>query len=210
MEVNITTINSDMLSGLLGSKLRAKVLGWLFIHSDNRYFVRQLSNLLQEDSTNLSRELTRLEKMGLLVLTPSGKQKYYQANSQNPAFSELRKLIERMVEIRNRQCQSGDKLIDGRFNLSSTQLESFCRRNNIKKLSLFGSVLRDDFRPESDIDILVEFEAGHVPGFAIIGMEKEFSGLLKRKVDMRTPADLSRYFRDEVVRDARVKYEHTR
>ena len=83
-----------------------------------------------------------------------------------------------------------------------------CRRNHIRKLSLFGSVLRDDFGPESDIDVLVEFEAGHVPGFfRLFDMEEELSSLLGgRKVDLRTPEDLSRYFRDEVLAQSWVQY----
>jgi predicted nucleotidyltransferase len=99
--------------------------------------------------------------------------------------------------------------LDRRFNISERQLTLFCRQHHIRKLSLFGSVLREDFHYDSDIDILVEFESGHVPGFAIITMENELSKILGRKVDIRTPADLSRYFRAKVVKEAKVKYEHT-
>ena len=92
--------------------------------------------------------------------------------------------------------------------LDKEKIARFCRRNHIRKLSLFGSVLRDDFRSESDIDVLVEFEAGHVPGFfRLFDMEEELSSLLEgRKVDLRTPEDLSRYFRDEVLAQSRVQY----
>ena len=92
--------------------------------------------------------------------------------------------------------------------LDKEKTTDFCRRNHIRKLSLFGSVLRDDFGPESDIDVLVEFEAGHVPGFfRLFDMEEELSSLLGgRKVDLRTPEDLSRYFRDEVLAQSRVQY----
>ncbi len=88
------------------------------------------------------------------------------------------------------------------------EIASFCRRNHVSKLSLFGSVLRDDFRPTSDVDVLVEFEPGHVPGlFGLARMERELSALLRgRKVDLRTPQDLSRYFRDEVMATAEVQY----
>lgn len=88
------------------------------------------------------------------------------------------------------------------------KIEEFCRRNHIRRLSLFGSVLREDFGPESDIDVLVEFEKGHVPGFfRLFDMEEELSTILGgRKVDMRTPEDLSRYFRDEVTSSAEVQY----
>ena len=92
--------------------------------------------------------------------------------------------------------------------LDKEKIADFCRRNHIRKLSLFGSVLRDDFGPESDIDVLVEFEAGHAPGFfRLFDMEEELSSLLGgRKVDLRTPEDLSRYFRDEVLAQSWVQY----
>jgi hypothetical protein len=88
------------------------------------------------------------------------------------------------------------------------RIAEFCQRNHIHKLSLFGSVLREDFRTDSDIDILVEFEPGHVPGFfRLFDMEEELSSILYgRKVDLRTPQDLSRYFRDEVIANAEVQY----
>ena len=88
------------------------------------------------------------------------------------------------------------------------ELASYCRRHHIHKLAFFGSVLRADFRPDSDVDVLVEFEPGHTPGlFGLARMERELSGLLGgRKADMRTPQELSRYFRDEVLAIAEVQY----
>ena len=86
-------------------------------------------------------------------------------------------------------------------------LADFCRRNHIRRLSLFGSQLKGTARPDSDIDLLVEFEPAHIPGLlGIAGMEIELSELVGRKVDLRTAGDLSRYFRDEVVRHAEVQY----
>lgn len=87
-------------------------------------------------------------------------------------------------------------------------IAEFCRRHNIRKLALFGSVLRDDFGPDSDVDVLVEFEEGHVPGFICLArIQREFSALIGgRSVDMRTLEDLSRYFRDQVDRTAEVQY----
>lgn len=91
--------------------------------------------------------------------------------------------------------------------IDNEALADFCRRNHIRRLSLFGSVLREDFRPDSDIDVLVEFEPGHSIGLIkMAGMEIELSRLFGRKVDLRTPQDLSRYFRDEVVSSAEVQY----
>ncbi|MCT7950738.1 nucleotidyltransferase family protein [Ancylothrix sp. C2] len=89
------------------------------------------------------------------------------------------------------------------------EIAQFCRRHYIRKLSLFGSVLRDDFTAESDIDFLVEFEAGKTPGyFKIVSMEMELSELLEgRKIDLRTPNELSVYFRDRVMAEAVVQYD---
>ena len=88
------------------------------------------------------------------------------------------------------------------------KITEFCKRNHICRLSFFGSVLRDDFRPDSDIDVLVRFEPGYPVGLIrMAAMEIELSEILGRRVDLRTPADLSRYFRDEVVASAKVIYK---
>jgi uncharacterized protein len=87
------------------------------------------------------------------------------------------------------------------------QLASFCQRHHILKLALFGSVLRSDFTDESDVDWLVEFERGQVPGYIrLAGMEDELSEMIGRKADLRTPNELSRYFRQEVLESAVVQY----
>ncbi len=87
-------------------------------------------------------------------------------------------------------------------------VSEFCRRHHICRLALFGSALHGGFGPESDIDLLVEFESGHTPGlFGMARLERELSAILSgRKVDLRTPEDLSRYFRDEVLLEAEVQY----
>jgi predicted nucleotidyltransferase len=88
------------------------------------------------------------------------------------------------------------------------QIADFCVRHHIRWLAIFGSALRDDFGPESDVDVLVDFLPGQVPGFfGLFEMEEELSGLLAgRKVELRTPEDLSRYFRNRVVANAEVQY----
>ena len=86
------------------------------------------------------------------------------------------------------------------------EIATFCQRNHIRKLAFFGSVLRDDFRDDSDIDVLVEFEPGHVPGFAFFGLQDELGRLLGRKIDLHTPASLSDYFRDRILREAEPAY----
>jgi len=85
-------------------------------------------------------------------------------------------------------------------------ITEFCRRHHIRKLAVFGSALHGDARPDSDLDVLVEFEPGHVPGLAFFAMEQELSELLGRKVDLNTPQFLSPYFRDRVIQEAEVQY----
>jgi len=92
------------------------------------------------------------------------------------------------------------------FQRNRKKIADFCRRNHIRRLSLFGSALRDDFGPESDIDILVEFDPGRVPGLGFFRMENELADLLGRKVDLHTLDFLSRYFRDQVSEEAEVQY----
>ncbi|HUG91358.1 MAG TPA: nucleotidyltransferase family protein [Planctomycetaceae bacterium] len=86
------------------------------------------------------------------------------------------------------------------------RIAEFCRRHHIRRLALFGSILRDDFGPQSDVDVLVEFEPGHTPGLSFFGMQDELSEILGRRVDLNTPGFLSRHFRDQVLREAEVQY----
>lgn len=86
------------------------------------------------------------------------------------------------------------------------RIAGFCRRHHIRRLALFGSVLRDGFGPQSDVDVLVEFQPGHVPGLAFFRMEDELSEILARKVDLNTPGFLSPHFREDVLREAEVHY----
>lgn len=89
------------------------------------------------------------------------------------------------------------------------KLIDFCRQHHIGKLALFGSVLDDDFRPDSDVDVLVEFEPGHTPGLAFFAMQAELSELMGRQVDLNTAQFISPYFREQVVAQAEVLYEQT-
>ena len=87
-------------------------------------------------------------------------------------------------------------------------LPAFCRKNHVKKMGIFGSILTDRFRSDSDVDVLVEFESGKAPGyFGMARLERELSKMLGgRKVDLRTPAELSRYFRNQVLKSAEYVY----
>ena len=94
-------------------------------------------------------------------------------------------------------------------NISKEQIADFCEKNQIRRFAFYGSVLRDDFDPESDIDVLVELEPNHTIGlFEMAQMEIDLPELMGgRRVDLRTPQDLSKYFRDKVIAEAVVQYE---
>jgi len=97
--------------------------------------------------------------------------------------------------------------MSSRISYDRNSLIQFCRKHHIHRLSFFGSVLREDFGPESDVDVLVEFDPNHIPGFLrLAAMERELSEIIGRKVDMRTPEELSKLFRDDVIASAEVQY----
>lgn len=152
-----------MLESLLGSKLRAKVLGWLFTHPDERYFVRQLTTLVEEDSTNVSRELARLEKTGILISTTEGKQKYYQANRQSPLFNELHGLMLKTVGVAD---------------IIKKALEP--RMADIKLAFIFGSVAKRAENRFSDIDLLV---VGDITFGEVVDLISTAEGTLNRELN---------------------------
>src|SRR5262245_25220749 len=96
--------------------------------------------------------------------------------------------------------------LSSRFPLTPALLEEFCKRHAITRLSLFGSALRDDFHPGSDLDILVEFFPGQAPGLQFFSIQDELSALTGRTVDLHTAGSLSRYFRDRILTEAQVQY----
>ncbi len=102
-------------------------------------------------------------------------------------------------------------MVEEKIKYSKEELREFCIRNHIKKLSFFGSVLTDQFTDESDVDILIELDEQAKPGLMnFVRIRRELSDLIGRKVDLRTPLELSGYFRDDVVREARVEYARGR
>lgn len=95
-----------------------------------------------------------------------------------------------------------------RIPIPREKIAEFCRLNYIKNLALFGSVLTDSFTDMSDVDVLVEFDSSHIPGFfGLVDMEDQLTLIVGRKAEIHTPRDLSRYFREEVVQQAYPIYE---
>jgi len=102
--------------------------------------------------------------------------------------------------------KKGDKKSAIQVSFPKEKIAEFCRKYHIQKLAVFGSVLRPDFRTDSDIDVLVEFASDHIPGLSFFAMQDELSAIFGRKVDLNTPQCLSRYFRDKVLQEAEVQY----
>ncbi len=96
--------------------------------------------------------------------------------------------------------------MSARIDIPSSEIAEFCQRNRVRRLALFGSVIRDDFTPQSDVDVLVEFEPGYAAGFVFFQMRRELTAMLGREVDMHTAASLSPYFRQEVLDEAEEVY----
>lgn len=130
--------STSLLEHLLGSRLRAKLLGWLFSHPGERYFVRQLAVVLKEDSTNLSRELARLAELGIVTGSREGPLKYFQVNGENPIFPELRGLVLKTSGL-------GDLVRERLAPLSS----------RIRVAFIFGSFAAGRADAASDVDLLV-------------------------------------------------------
>jgi hypothetical protein len=199
----------------LFSKTRSGLLALLYGHADKEYYINQVMKILDSGSGAVQRELRLMTEAGLVNRTKKGNLVYYRANGKCPIFAELKSLADKGIfssmAVSSNLSGSDERLIkcSPDIGIPHRKIAGFCRRHHIRKLSLFGSVLRDDFGPDSDVDVLVEFLPGHAPGyFRLFDMETELSALLGgRKADIRTSRDLSRYFRDQVVSEARVLYE---
>ena len=95
------------------------------------------------------------------------------------------------------------------LDIPQEEIAAFCRRHHIRRLALFGSVLQGDLGPDSDIDVLVEFDPNHIPGLAFFAMQRELSQILAREVDLNTPQFLSPYFRQQVQDEAAVIFDQS-
>ena len=93
-----------------------------------------------------------------------------------------------------------------KVSVDQERLAEFCRQNGVRRLAVFGSALRDDFGPGSDVDVLIEFEPGRTPGLRFFWIQEELGQLFDRTVDLHTPASLSRYFRSQVLAEAEDQY----
>jgi predicted nucleotidyltransferase len=187
---------------MLFGKTRTAILSLLFGQPERSYYLRQIARLSGSGLGAVQRELGQLREAGIITRLEKGRNVYYQAKTDSPSFESLHGIFafpSHAAALNNSPTLPAP---------TGSALSSFCRKNKIKKLSLFGSALRPDFRPDSDVDILVEFVPGNKPGFlGLQKMENELSELFGgRRIDLRTAEDLSRYFRARVIKEAELQY----
>jgi predicted nucleotidyltransferase len=181
-----------MLDQLLGSRLRAKVLGWLFTHPDERFFVRQLTSLLREDSANVSRELARLETFGIVASRVEGRQKYYQADRRSPIFPDLRGLAVKTTGL-------GDTLRGA--------LAPF--RDRVRAAFLFGSFAEGRETAGSDVDLFVVGDVGAREAASRLGpagrrLGREVNAVIYTPAELRKKAREGHHFVSGVIRGAKL------
>lgn len=177
-----------MLNRLLGSKLRAKLLGWLMMHPEERYFVRQLTVLLGADSTNVSRELTKLAGMDILVFQQQGRQKYYSVNQNHPAFAELRGLVLKTTGLSD--------VVRSALNLLSSK---------IVFAFIFGSFARAEDTADSDVDLLIVGNITLKDVSAALGqtsrqLGREFNPVIYTPAEFRSKVGAKHHFVTEILK----------
>jgi predicted nucleotidyltransferase len=205
-------MSQDRLLEILLGKTRHSILALILGRADDSFYLRQIERITGAGLGAVQRELKLLTEAGIVRREVSGRQVYYRANKESVIYAQLKNLLTSSQEERTTsqiERKPEETRVRAKIKVPKEQLAEFSRRNHIRKLSLFGSVLREDFRPDSDIDVLVEFEEGKTPGFDIISVENELAQIFGRKIDLRTPQDLSQYFREQVVKEAEVQYDAT-
>lgn len=207
-------------SDVLFTKTQRRVLGLLFGNPQRSYYANEVVRFAGTGIGAVQRELARLAAAGLVTVTKRGNQKHYQADRRSTVFAELTGLVNKTVGGDGRALAAreagatygGGKRGSGRsgVDVSYPRLRELCRRYHVKRLSLFGSAARGDLRPDSDIDLMIEFEPGRAPSlWESTDMADDFSALFdKRRVDLVPPSVLRNpYRRKAIERDLKVLYE---
>lgn len=212
----------------LFTKTQRRVLGLLFSHPERSYYVNEIVRYAGAGIGAVQRELERLVSAKLVTVVKRGNRKHYQANRRAPVFAELAGLVRKTLDtgagsssrlgMEVRETAADYRPAKGarrrqHLDVSQAKLRELCRRYHIKKLSLFGSAARGEMGPDSDVDLMVEFEPNRAPSFWEAGdMEAEFSVLFgDRRVDFVPPSVMRNpYRRKAISRDLKVLYEAER
>lgn len=173
-----------MLEEIFGSRVRAKLLSWLFSHADKRYYVRQLETIINEDATHISRELTRLERLGIVISEKTGNAKFFTANSASPIFKEMKGLALRARDIEGHHKEVknglGMKTLEEIKDILKKEKPFLKEKYGVSEIGLFGSFVRGEQKKKSDLDILVGFDRP-IGFFRFLELEE----YLKKRVGVR-------------------------
>jgi predicted nucleotidyltransferase len=195
----------------LFSGTQQEVLGLLFGEPERRFTLGEIVRSARKGTGAVHRELGRLADAGLVSVLETGTRKLYQANRASPVFGELAGLMLKLAgPVRTARSPVAAYDVGRQPAVSRAKLAALCRKYHVRRLGVFGSAARGELTPESDIDLLVEFEAGKAPSFwAEPEMREAFGALFGgRRVDLVPPAVLENpYRRKTILRDLKVLYE---
>lgn len=194
---------SSKLAELLFRDYRRRVLGLLLLHPDRHYHVREIARLTGTVAGTLHKELTRLAEAGVLMKKAVGNQVQYRANTECPVYEELSRMLLKltgqvMAESKGQQTKMSNIVEQYR-----DQILTLARENGVRNVRVFGSMARNEARPDSDLDLLVDIEKGK-SGLALGGFLADVSELVRRKVDVVTEKSLHPRIRDKVLHEARA------
>lgn len=203
------------ISEALFSRTQQKVLGLLFSQPERRFYLSEIVRLAKKGTGAVHRELARLVGAGLVTVAPLGSQKHYQANRASPVFDELEGLIAKLSGaapapvLRSPAAAYAVERPARPFAIPQAKLAALCRKYHVRRLGLFGSAARGELTPDSDVDLLIEFEPGNAPSlWAEPEMREAFGALFGRRVDLVPPQVMENpYRRKSILRDLRVLYE---
>lgn len=200
----------DIAAALFG-RTQQEVLGLLFVEPERRFYLGEIVRAARKGTGAVHRELGRLAGAGLVTVLETGGRKLYQANRASPVFGELAGLVAKLAGAAPAvRSPVATYAVAPQPAVSRTKVAALCRKYHVRRLGLFGSAARGELTPESDIDLLVEFEAGNAPSFwTEPAMREAFSALFGgRRVDLVPPEVLENpYRRKSILRDLKVLYE---
>ena len=209
---------SSALSEALFSKAQRRVLGLLFGHSERSFYANEIVRAARAGVGAVQRELEGLAAAGLVTVSRLGNQKHYQANRGSPIFDELRSIAAKVLVtaspavpvLQQPQAEYAVSARPARLRIPKKKIAALCRKYGVKKLSLFGSAARGEMKPESDVDLMVEFDtASKTSLWDYPAMQDDFSALFdRRKVEFASPEILRNPFRRKtILPDLKTLYE---
>jgi len=207
-------MRTTVIGDALFTKTQQRVLGFLYGRPNTSFYTNEIVRLADMGRGTIRRELERLVSAGLLVVTREGNRLNYQANPDSPIFEDLVNIVHKISGLSELEKTKMDKedmvRIGGSVLISRKELSTLANRYRIKRLNIFGSAARDELEPESDIDLMVEFEKGQAPSlWASQQLQDDFSRLFGgRSVDIASPEILRNPYRRKTIEpDLKVLYE---